>query len=172
MAARRFSLVLRGAHGPEPKAKLLDHYNNVGKESRAGLGANKPESQKLYFSPFSANLPAGLFLVTSASVPAWAALGAQAPVAARVQATIPNTAESLKVKSIKAARVIRKANDRTGTQTRSKLTGLPYKKYNRPSLSVPFGRDNATDTYSAAKTAIFNAVKAANNSVIFVDEES
>lgn len=172
MAARRFQNILRGYRGAAAKQKLLDHYEGVGQGTGVGGGQKKAPSTKLYLEPFGADFPTGLFLQASASTPAWTALKAVAAIASRTDDTIAATATALKIKGFKAARVVRRSKaDQTGTAATSKLTGLRYLKYNNPSISVPIGRDNATDTFLQAKTAITNAIGAAF-SVTFVDEDS
>jgi hypothetical protein len=172
MAARRFQNILRGYRGPTAKAKLLAHYEGEGQGTGIGTGKKKPASQKIYLEPFGANFPTGIFIQASASVPAWTALKASASISARAQDTIAATATALKLKSFKAARVVRRSKaDTTGTATTSKLTGLKYLKYTNPSLSVPFGRDNATDTFLQAKTAISTQI-GTSFAVTFIDEDS
>jgi hypothetical protein len=172
MAARRFQNILRGYRGAAAKQKLLDHYEGVGQGTGIGTGAKKPASQKIYIEPFGANFPTGIFVQVSATLPAWTALKALAPVSARAEDTIAPTATALKLKGFKAARVVRRSkSDTTGAAATSKLTGLRYMKYNNPSISAPFGRDNATDTFLSAKTAITTAIGTAF-AVTFVDEDS
>jgi hypothetical protein len=122
--------------------------------------------------PFGADFPTGLFLQASATAPAWTALGTIAAVSARVDNDVAATATALKIKGFKAARVVRRVKDTTeGTATVSKLTGLRYLKYTSPSVSVPFGRDNATDTFLQAKTAITTGI-GTQFAVNFIDEET
>jgi hypothetical protein len=171
MATRRFQNILRGYRGAAAKQKLLDHYEGIGQGTGIGTGTKKPASTKLYLVPFGADFPAGLFAQVSATTPAWTALGAIAAIAARTEATIAGTATALKMRGFKAARVVRRAkSDTTGTATTSKLTGLRYLKYNNPSISVPFGRDNDTDTYLEARAAIVTGI-GNQFAVTFVDEE-
>lgn len=172
MATRRFQNILRGYRGAAAKQKLLDHYEGIGQGTGVGTGTKKPPSTKLYLEPFGADFPTGLFLAASASTPAWTALGAIAAIAARVDNDVAATATALKIRGFKAARVVRRAKtDTTGTASTSKLTGLRYLKYNNPSVSVPFGRDNATDTFLQAKTAIAAGI-GTQFAVTFIDEET
>jgi hypothetical protein len=171
MAARRFQNILRGYRGTAAKQKLLDHYEGIGQGQGVGTGDKRPPSTKLYVVPFGADFPTGLFAQVSATTPAWTALGAIAAISARTEETIAGTATALKMKGFKAARVVRRSKaDQTPQATVSKLTGLRYLKYNNPSISVPFGRDNATDTYLEARSAILTGI-GNQFAVTFVDED-
>lgn len=167
----RFRNILRGGRGPAARQRLLDHYEGVGQGQNVGTRGNRPASVPLFVVPFGAAFPAGLFARVSSTEPAWAALGPLAPIAARARATLVAETTGLKLRGLKAARVVRRAKtDTTGTATTSRLTGLRYLRYNNPSISVPFGRDNATDTLLAARSAITTAIS--NQwAVTFIDEE-
>jgi hypothetical protein len=172
---RRFQNILRGYRGEAAKNKYLDRLRGMGQGENVGQGTKRPPSIKLYIEPFSDGFPGTILVHTSATVPAWTALSAVSAITARTKAAVTASDIHVRVKGFKASRVVRRSKaDTTGTATTSKLTGLRYLKYSNPSVSVPFGRDNATDTFGAAKTAITNALTAngAAVAVTFIDEEN
>lgn len=170
MAARRFSNVLRGYRGAAAKQKLLDHYEGVGQGAGVGGGTKRDASVKLYIEPFGADFPTGLYVTASAGNAAWTALKAVGAISARTLDVLGATATALPRQTLKPARVVRRSKaDRTGARQVSKLTGLAYLQYKNPSISAPFGRDNATDTYAEARTAIANGITTAF-AVTFIDE--
>lgn len=170
MARRRFSLVLRGQRGAAAKQKYLDRLEGLGQGESIGTKGSRPASQKLYLEPFAADFPPTVLLIQSALAPAWQALGGLGAISARVKATADASDITLKAKGFRGSRVIRRTIDQTGVAATSKLTGLKYLKYNTTSLSVPFGRDNSTDTVQAARTAIIAAIGNGYN-VSFTDED-
>lgn len=156
MPRRRFSLVLTGARGTIAKDKYLERLKGMGQGEGIGTKGNRPNSKKLYVQPFGQDFPADMYIRVSALEPAWVALSAT--VAANTKETIATSATALKLSGFKAARLIRRTKDSSGTASTSKLTGLKYLKYNSTSLSVPFGRKNATESEGEAQTAFTTAI--------------
>lgn len=59
-----------------------------------------------------------------------------------------------------------------GTEVNSKITGLPYKKRNGESFTIPYGRVAATDTEFERQKALLSAVEATvSRSVSFKPEK-
>lgn len=172
---RRFLKVLRGERGDAAKTKYLERLRGMGQGENVGQGRKRPASVKLYIEPFSDGFPGTILVETKAEAPAWDALKTVGAISSRTKATTDSNDIVVKVKQFKAARVVRRsASDKTGTVATSKLTGLKYLKYARPSISVPFGRSSDSDSFGEAKLAITNALTAngAQVSVSFIDEDN
>lgn len=167
MPRRRFSQVLTGARGDVAKTKYLERLKGMGQGENIGTKGNRPDSTALYIQPFGQELPADMFIKQSALTPSWSALSSA--VGSRTKATVSATQKVLKLSGFKAARVVRRTKDTSGTATTSKLTGLKYLKYNSTSTSAPFGRANATDSQGEAQTAIVTAI-GNGYKVSFIDE--
>lgn len=169
MARRRFSQVLTGARGEVAKTKYLDRLRGMGQGERIGTKGNRPDSITLYINPFGLELPPDTFVQASALAPSWTALKGE--VASRAKETISATQKVLKLSGFKAARVVRRTKDASGTVTTSKLTGLKYLKYNSTSTSVPFGQTGETDSQGEARVAIKAAI-GNGYKVSFLDERT
>ncbi len=167
MARRRFSQVLTGARGEVAKTKYLDRLKGMGQGENIGTKGNRPNSKTLYIEPFNAEFPNDIYVRVSALEPAWNALSGS--IGSRTLPTIASSDVSVKLTGFKAARVVRRTKDSSGTVTTSKLTGLKYLKYNSTSLSAPFGKVSATEKQLEAQ----NVIKAAigdGYKVSFLDE--
>lgn len=156
--SRRFMNVLRGYRGDTAKQKFLDHLKGLGQGENVGTKGSRPASKTLYIQPFSQNLGPNLYLKVSALDPSWAAMKTYSEISTRTKETIAATDNSIKITGVKAARIVRRTKDATGAAATSKLTGLKYLKYNTVSVSVPFGRKNATDTEGGAFQDIFGQI--------------
>lgn len=148
---RRFQNVLRGFRGEAAKTKYLDRLRGLGQGENVGTRGGRPDSKVLYVRPFGQSLGEKVFLKVSALTPSFAALNGYSEVSSRYKETVASDDVGVKIKGFKAARVVRRTKDATGTVTTSKLTGLRYLKYNSPSVSAPFGRKGVTtETMGAA----------------------
>lgn len=178
MAAPRFYRVLMGHQGDEAKTKYLEYLRTRGqnKVGTASNGRNRPERIALYLDPFGLDLAATQVLQASAEVPSWNAVKGVGAVSTRVVEAVPANAIAFKLKGVKAARVTYKTGvSTTGTDKRSHLTGLEYKKYGGTNFSFPFGALNNTETITEAFTAIKTGLTAAGigvaKTIRLVDEE-
>jgi hypothetical protein len=156
MPRRRFSQILVGARGETAKAKYLDRLRGMGQGENIGTKGNRPDTKYIYIEPFGADLPATVRFRTSALTPSWDSL--KTAIGTRASDIILGTQQQIKAGGFKAARVVRRTKDTSGTVATSKLTGLKYLKYNSTSISAPFGRENATDSEGEAQTALRTAV--------------
>ncbi|MGB5974517.1 MAG: hypothetical protein WBG38_14430 [Nodosilinea sp.] len=157
MAKPRNYYVLRGLRGATARQRLLDYYSGqLEVDDNVGQGPPRPASVVLYLEPFSVPLATAHVMRDSASQPAWQALSVIAPTQTHVSATLgANT--SINLRSYKAPRITRITLDPTGTRTLSKITGLPYLKYDNDSLSVPFGKGTSTDTVAEVASELIAA---------------
>lgn len=167
MARRRFSLVLTGARGEVAKTKYLERLKGMGQGAKIGTKGNRPDSKTLYINSFGADLPETIYYRVSALQPSWD--GLKTALTGRTKETIAGTDHQIRVTGFKAARAVRRTKDSTGTATPSELTGLRYLKYNRTSISAPFGQKNATDTEGQAQSDI-RALITGNYTVSFIEE--
>lgn len=165
--AKRFSRIL----GAAKYYGALDNYMKwiqgtaANRGDRIGTGEPRAASATVYIDPFDINLP-----VAAARIPqtlaqptlANAALGGVAPYASRRDIAAPADPDNIVFwDGYRAARVIIK----TGTLPRavrkvSRVTGLPYGSTGGKSTSMPFGRNSATDTQTAAFAEIRTAILA------------
>lgn len=153
---RRFYNILRGYRGESARNRYLDRLRGLGQGENVGSRGGRPDSKVLYVRPFGQNMGSNMFLKVSALAPSFTALNGYSEVAGRYKETIGNDDIGVKIKGFKAARVVRRTKDATGTVTTSKLTGLKYLKYNSPSVSAPFGRKGTTtETMGAAFQDIY-----------------
>lgn len=157
MTKPRNYYVLRGLRGASARQRLLDYYaGQLQVEDNVGQGTARPASQVLYVEPFSVPLATAHVMQDSALLPAWQALSVIAPTQSHVTATLgANT--SVDLKKYKAPRITRITLDATGARAVSKITGLPYLKYDNKSLSVPFGKATSTDTVAEVASDLIAA---------------
>jgi hypothetical protein len=132
--------VLRGLRGATAKQKLLDYYAGLAEiEDSVGQGGARPATKTVYLDPFAIPLATDHVMRDTCSVDAWSALNGLGSTASHVTEDAgANT--PVDVKSYKAPRIVRITLDATGARAVSKLTGLPYLKYDNTSLSIPFGK--------------------------------
>jgi hypothetical protein len=171
MARPRFYLVLRGARGAAAKQRYLDRLEGLGQGDNVGNGSARPNSIALYVRPFAQTLPSGLYFQQGAFEPSWDALNGLTSITSRTKATLGNDESAIKVRGYKAARLVRRTIDTTGSAATSKLTGLRYLKYDRTSVSAPFGRSGTNDTIAAAFTAMKGQISANTYTVSLIDEQ-
>ncbi|NJR71418.1 MAG: hypothetical protein HC771_24450 [Synechococcales cyanobacterium CRU_2_2] len=168
-------LVLRGYYGNTFRQNYLDYLSGLTERGQnIGTGDPKPETQDLYILPFAFSNDANIRAEVGATVPAWQALGALAGIASRAAVNPPVSTEAVKLGGFKPARIIRKTQTGNGVRAVSARTKLPYLKYNTTSVSVPIGREDGTDTISAALAEITPQIKAglATAKVYLRDEDS
>ena len=81
-----------------------------------------------------------------------------------LNATEPSTTNvAQKIFGFQPAQAIVTVGETATTTETSKITGRPYKKRSANSYTLPFGRENATDTYAERKTAILAKVSVGDN---------
>lgn len=73
------------------------------------------------------------------------------------------TAKANRIFGFQPAKAIVTVGQTTTTPETSKITGRPYKKRSSDSYTLPFGRENTTDTYSERKAAILSKVSVGDN---------
>lgn len=157
MAKPRNYYVLRGLRGANARQRLLDYYaGQLQVDDNVGQGGPRPASVVLYIDPFAFNLAADHIMRDSALQPAWQALRTIAPTQSHVTENLgANT--SVDLRSYKAPRITRVTLDATGTRAVSRITGLPYLKYNNESQSIPFGKATATDAINEVAGELIDA---------------
>jgi hypothetical protein len=164
--------VLRGLRGANARQRLLDYYAGIADiEDNIGQGEAKPPRQLLYLEPFSVPLAVDHIMRDSALQPAWNALSNFAGISTRVAAD-PGANTPVNLKSYKAPRIIRVTLDATGVRAVSKMTGLPYLKYDHTSESIPFGSGPVGDTVAAAYGEISAAMTDTTHSTRLVNERT
>lgn len=164
--------VLRGLRGAAARQRLLDYYAGVlTVDDNVGQGVARPASQVLYIEPFSVPLATATVMRDSALLPAWQTLSAISPTQTYVTATLgANT--SVDLKSYKAPRITRITLDGTGTREVSKITALPYLKYDNTSQSVPFGKGTSTDTVADVASDLIAAYSSATHKARLTPERT
>jgi hypothetical protein len=157
MAVPKFYRVLRGQRGQAARTAYLNYLETLGTDRAPVSRGNRPTSMPLYVLPFGIDLGTELVLETSALQASHAALNAGVG-GNRVLESVPAGKAPIKIRTAKAARVSATSGlSGTGTNERSKLTGLYYKDYGGQSFSCPFGRNTAAEKEGEA----FAAIKAA-----------
>jgi hypothetical protein len=167
MAVPRFYRVLRGQRTPAARQKFLDYLAGLsaGEDRTGGTSKNRPNTVPLFVHPFSLKYDATLFVKTSCLQPAYDAMGSA--VASNLSTVTEATGSGktqLRLSRFKAARISRTVQTSgAGTYAKSKLTGLTYTKYNKSSLSIPFGAGSATDEELTIFAELAAVVKGTNS---------
>jgi hypothetical protein len=162
--------VLRGLRGATAKQKLLDYYGGLAEvEDNIGNGEARPASKTVYIDPFSIPLATDHIMRDTCSETAWSALNGLGTTSSYV-AESAGAATPVDVKSYKAPRIIRITLDTTGVRAVSKITGLPYLKYDHTSLSIPFGMNTIGDTVSSVFAELQSAYEDTTHKARLVDE--
>lgn len=172
MARPRNYWVLRGLRGATARQRLLDYYSGqLEVEDNVGQGGARPPSKVVYLDPFSIPLAADHIMRDSCSTEAWSQLSGLGSTSSHVQeAAGANT--PVDVKSYKAPRIVRITLDATGVREVSKITGLPYLKYDHTSLSIPFGKALTTDTVAGVFGDLSASYIDATHKARLIDERS
>lgn len=167
--APRFSRVLRGQRGTVARKKYLDYLEGLlTEDNNIGTRGNRPDSIKLYLDAFGLPLGTTVKIQASALVPSWNLFKGLSQANSRAKEAVGNGNTPIKLSTYRPARVVRREQtSRTGTEKKSKLTGLPYLKYSTNSNSIPFGRKDATDTVAEAFTDIVNQAKGSSTNLKF-----
>ncbi len=195
MAKRRpYSLVLIGARKESARTKYLQFLAGAAdRPSRIGSQGARPERVSLAVQPFAFSLPENILAQGSALLPAVVSLQGIAAVSERVKlgvktgapatstptgvslTRIADTDELLGIKNFSPARIIRRVyQTKTATKKNSEITGLAYGYRKSTSVSVPFGKKNATDTITDAFKAVSDAIEGADGNgltQVFLKEE-
>jgi hypothetical protein len=170
MAVPKFYRVLRGQRGQTARTTYLRYLEDLGTDQAPVSRGNRPASIDLYVTPFGIDLGTELVLQTSALQASHSALNAGVG-ANRVLEAVPAGKAAIKIKTAKAARVSATSGlSGTGTNQKSKLTGLYYKDYGGQSFSCPFGRNTANEKEGEAFAAIKAALGAAYKRVHLIEE--
>lgn len=172
MARPRNFWVLRGLRGATARQRLLDYYaGQLEVDDNVGQGTARAASQVLYLEPFSVPLATAHVMRESALLPAWQTLSVIAPTQSHVTATLgANTAVDLR--SYKAPRITRITLDATGARQVSRITGLPYLKYDNTSMSIPFGRATAGDTIAEVASDLIAAYTSGTHKARLIPERT
>lgn len=172
MAKPRNYWVLRGLRGAAARQRYLDYLAGVAEmDDNIGQGPARPARTILYLDPFSVPLATDNIMRDSALGPAWDALQGFAGVSTRVAET-PGAATPVNLRSYKAPRISRITLDATGARAVSRVTGLPYLKYDNESQSIPFGSGTVGDTIQAAYAEIATAMGGDGFSTRLIDERT
>lgn len=172
MPKPRYYNVLRGYRGAAARTAYLAYLaGEADQEPAIGTRGNRPESVRLYVTPFSIPLPADHQVIESALLPAWTLM--ETALANFATDTL-GADTAVNIRSYHAPRLIRITKDPTGTVATSKVTKLPYLKYDNESMSVPFGRNVAGDTVQSVFSTLSTAVRgvATNVAVRLVAERT
>lgn len=169
MAVPRFYRVLRGQRTPAARQKFLDYLAGLSaQEDRTGGSAKeRPATVPLFVHPFSLKYDGDLFVRTSCLDPAFTAMGsAVASYISTVTEATGSGKTQIRLSRFKAARISRTVTTAgVGTYAKSKLTGLTYTKYNKASLSVPFGAGASTDEEVTVFAELAAVVKGSNTNI-------
>lgn len=155
----RFALkASRGRFAQTVITTYTAYLNNPALAAQTHPVTNRPPSDPLFILPFTRGLPPNYFVRASCSRPVIATYLPRVNTGAGARALDSlntGTQFSLRLDRFAAARInIRTGRTATGTQERSKTSGLPYKYYGGTSVSIPFGKANNTETIDQAFSAI------------------
>lgn len=167
--AQPYSRVLQGSRKPEARTKYLAFLaGTADRPSRIGTKGKRPPSIKLAVDLFGFSLPENVEQLCSASKAAVVVFQTLTSVNTRtheaaatdnspdISLTVTGAAvDVIKDARVTPARFIRKVYESaTATAKASETTGLKYGYRKSSSLSMPFGKANATDSQSDAFAAI------------------
>ena len=143
--ARRYSRILSAARYYAAIDNYIKYITDATKRGgNVGNGTPRPESVRLYVTPFSISLDAQEFAITSASKPSYDLY--KSDLGTNTRDTVTNPDETYRFEGYSAARlIIKTGKSATGVKKTSKVTGMPYLSYGGKSTSVPFGKAAETD---------------------------
>lgn len=146
----------RGRFAQTVIAKYKAYLDNPEVAKQDNPVTNRPKSKRLYVLPFGITMPASVLAIASSSEPVITSYTSNVNAGGtRIKTALTNTEKALDLADFAAARVaIRTGRSATGTDKKSKTSGLPYKSYGGKSVSIAFGAKDATEDLKTAFTAI------------------
>lgn len=121
---------------------------------------NRTPSQKFYVIPFGITMPANVLAIASSTAAVVTEYKAKVNTGGtRIKETLTGTEKALPIQDFEAARIaIRTGRSATGTDKKSKTSGLPYKSYGGRSKSIAFGSKDGAEDMQTAFDLIRNAM--------------
>lgn len=139
---------------------------------------NRVKSELMYITPFGITVPAKVLVIASASGDAINSYKEKVNTGgARFKQVLANDEFALKPAGYHAARVqIRTGVGDTGTDKKSKTSGLPYKSYGGHSKSIPFGQktgaqEDEKNAFAVIKEAINPAASPVKGTLVTLISE-
>lgn len=175
---RRYSRILGAAKYYSAIDNYIKYITDASKRGQnVGQGKKRPESTKLYIDPFDVKMAAGQRAVASGALPTWNQYKSIAAVSNRVTDQAPaDTDLIITPEGWKAARIsIKTGISDNGIVKTSKVTGLKYLSYGGTSSSLPFGRNDETETETAAFNTLVAAIEptlSGNFDITYIPEKA